>query len=149
MKKVELTKEEKAKLPQELQEALDDGSAVAIPVPKPIMSGRWFAVIAAIMVAVALAPFFTPVTTGMAVVNGFVALAWLIAFKIADTAATQYKLSRDTAMAIADGMFAIIDKALKEREETTRVTPQDLGSDYVGGPQIIDSKEDLDGTSEE
>lgn len=129
-KEVVLTKEDKKNLPPEIVKALEDGSAVVIPVPQPLLSGMWLAVMAGLTVTATLAPLFIPVTTGMAVANGLMGFGWFAAFAVMDRMARNYRMKARVASGVANGVMSMVESAMEKHEV-----------------QEVDSTEDSDGTS--
>ncbi len=128
--KVEFTEEEKKNIPPEILQALDEGTAVAVMVPKPALSGRLFAIAAALTLGLALTPLFTPVTTAMAVSNGLMAFGWLCAFALMDRIKQKTELQYRIASNVSGGLLTLLNMAKKDS-------------------QPAESKEDLDGTSDD
>lgn len=131
-KNCKMSEEDKKNLPPEVRTALEDGSAIAIRIPKPLLRGTMLATMAALTVTATLAPLFIPVTTGMAVANGLMGVGWLGAFVFMDRVARQFRMEARVANGIANGVMSMVESAIEKTEA-----------------QVIDSTEDSDGTSED
>jgi len=76
----EIPEDFKKHLPENLVEGLDAGSVVAISVPESRFNGRWFSILAALMVGVMLAPLWLGISYFAYICGYGLALGWMYVF---------------------------------------------------------------------
>ena len=111
MKPKDLTPEEIAELPKDVQQGLKDGTVLALPVPQPAISNRFTTVAAALLVVPMLLPIWMPVTwistTGM----GLAALAWLFLYWFESHQHAKTKMFLSITEGVLDRTFQLISQA--------------------------------------
>lgn len=111
MKHEELTPEELKELPDEIQQGLKDGTALALPVPKPSLSNRWYTVLLATMVALLVTPIWVPPTTFVFACLGFQGVLWLTLYWLEGHQHALAKLHLSISEAVLDRTFDMITQA--------------------------------------
>jgi len=106
---IKLTDEEIKRLPPEFQKGLEDGSVLAIEVPKPTMSNRWFTVCAALIVGAMLVPIWVPLTSVAFLGAAFGALGWMFLYWFEGHSHAVTKLKMSIAVGTLDRVFQLLD----------------------------------------
>ncbi len=136
--KFKLSDEEKAQIPKEklveIEKGMKDGSVVAIPVPKPTMSNRFFAINAAILCVNMLLPIWVPVAGIAYSILGIATLAWCTMYWLETKNSAQLRLHIAIERSAMEYMMQRIGKAMEidgTKQDETCLSEGDGGSGTV------------------
>lgn len=114
MKQEDLTPEEIAELPDDIQQGLKDGTVLALPVPQPAMSSRFFTVSAAFLVGAMLLPIWIPVTWVSTTGLGLAALCWMYLYWFEGLLHVRTKLALSVTEGVLDRTLQMITQAAEK-----------------------------------
>lgn len=111
MKHDDLTPEELEQLPDEFKEGLKNGTVLALPIPKPAMSNRFFTVAAAIIIGAMLSTIWVPASTLSFIGAALGALGWMFLYWFEGHKHARTKLRADITEGVLERTFDMITQA--------------------------------------
>lgn len=127
MKDTDLTPEELASLPKDVQEGLKDGTVLALPVPKSSMSNRFFTIAAAIIIGAMLTTIWVPATTFGFIGASLGALGWMTLYWYESLKHARTRLHLAISEGVLDRTIQLVSQALESRENLDGTNNDETG----------------------